>query len=731
MAMATTIGGAVGMARYFGLGGDLGSITRSLECASSNFAETAADPAEFARRCAPPDVSGETTMELAALAALWLAVGITYWLLPAYRIRRRRLRPLRGDAHPDVQRTLTELVALAELRCRVRFVVDWRDQRPTGLAFGRLGRRCVMLGEGLLRLHGRDPEAFRAIVLHELAHLRNRDVDIAFLTLICYRLFVVAFAIPTAVTAPFALLVSWVLLPGGVIYQLLFTFAQCALAVTVAHTSSAVLRNRELYADARVAVWTGGAHSLRRLLAAQHGIEPATLRRPLFRRTHPSAAKRLAALSDTRVLFDVSPWEAFGLALCCSLVYWQVAQWTEAATSLADRGSALSAIVPAVLLGGGVAAGIWRVTLAAHMSHARWTDAHRTGLAVGCGLVVGTFGDQWHRTALALGVADSLPVRLAWWLLLGAVGYGFVRWNVVAARVWAPVVLAARRPLGPVVVGCATGVVLLSFWLGHAYAAGTPGFGLLSLPRPLNLLPTPLDYLGFVFSLAVVITPPLGVLALVAVTVGLPLAAGLGVRLFGRTRGDAPAAGPERFLLWPPSPEVSAALLVPPRLRPLRALAEGVVFGGAAGLGLWVVHVVSALVFPWPIQLVGAVFPLYFVPVAILLQVAVGFFVSWRNTDHELRSLHGVLAVLGAGLLLPVAAFTARDHFACVRWGTGHQACELVPSPAMASITATVVAWTAALALLLLPTWTALRDGARRAVPSQQLPVHHPPRWQA
>ncbi|MGR6972469.1 hypothetical protein ACU639_23260 [Streptomyces cynarae] len=160
-------------------------------------------------------------------------------------------------------------------------------------------------------------------------------------------------------------------------------------------------------------------------------------------------------------------------------------------------------------------------------------------------------------------------------------------------------------------------------------------------------------------------------------------------------------------------------------------MAEGAVIGAAAGLGLWVVHVVSALVFPWPIQLVGAVFPLYFVPVAILLHLAVGFFVAWRNTDHELRSLHGVLAVLSAGLLLPVAAFTARDHFACVRWGTGHQACELVPSPAMVSITATIVAWTAALALLLLPTWTALRDGARRAGPSQQLPIHHPPGWRA
>ncbi|MER5360077.1 M48 family metalloprotease [Streptomyces sp. NPDC002785] len=714
VAMAAAVGGAVDTARYFGLGGDIGSITESLECASENFDETAADPAEFARRCMPAGLSSGNTEELAAFAALWLAVGITYWLLPVYRLRRRRLRPLRADANPDIQRTVTELVAFAELRCRVRFVVDRRDQGLTGLAFGRVGRRYVMLGDGLLRLHSRDPEAFRAIVLHELAHLRNRDVDIAFLTLMCYRLFAFALAIPMAVTAPLSLLVGWMLMPTQVIYQLLLIVAQCALAVTVAHASSAVLRSRELYADARVAMWTRGAHSLRRLLAAQYGVERTAPRRRLFRRTHPSAAQRLAALSDTRLLFGFSPWEAFGLALTCSLVYWQMARWTEAAISPADSGSALSALVPAVLLGGGVAVGIWRVTLAAHLDHARWADAHHTGLAMGCGLFVGTFGDEQQRTAFALGVANSLPVLLSWWLLLGVVGYGFVRWNAVTARVWAPVVLAARRPLVPIVVGCATGVVLLSFWLGQAYAAGTPGFALLPLPGPLNLLPTPLDYLGFVFSLAVVITPSLGVLAAVGVIVGFPLAAPLGVRLLGRVRGVASTAGPERFLLWPPSAEASAALLAPPRLRPGRALVEGVVIGAAAGFGLWVVHVVSALVFPWPIQWIGSVFTFYYVPVAMLLQLAVGFFVAWRNAHHELRAFHGVLAVLGAGLLLPLAAFTARDHFACVRWGTDHPACSLVQPLGLASTTATIVAWTAALALLLLPTWAALRDGARQ-----------------
>ncbi|WP_218957502.1 M48 family metallopeptidase, partial [Streptomyces sp. UH6] len=532
--MAWSIGGMVGSAAYFVRGGDLRALTGSIACASADTAERTV-PLAVPPDCDPPSVGSDFAFELAALAALALVVGVTYWLLPVHRLRHRRLRPLRAEAHPEVERLLTALVARAGLRCRVRFVVDWRDRRPAGLAFGRVGRRHVMLSGGLLRLHRLDPQAFEAIVLHELAHLRNRDVDIAFLTLICNRLFLVAFAAPTAVLAPFALLVGVMLFPGLLPYQLLGIVTQCALAVTVAHTSSAVLRSRELYADARVALWTSGAHPLRRLLATQHGIESAGRRPPLFLRTHPSAARRLRALDDTRLLFGMSTWEAFGLALSCSLVYQQVAQWAEQATGLARPGSALSAVVPSLLLGGGLAAGVWRVTLAAHVRHTRWAGAHRTGLAVGGGLVLGALGDEEHRTALSMGIADSVLVGLTWSLLLCAVGYAFVRWNAVTARVWAPVVLSSRRPALPVLAGCAAGVVLLSFWLGHAYDAGQPGFDLLPLPAPLDTLPSPFDYLGMVFALAVVTTPAPGVLAVVGLTVGLPLAAGAGER-FSRRR---------------------------------------------------------------------------------------------------------------------------------------------------------------------------------------------------
>ncbi|MFD8597101.1 M48 family metalloprotease [Kitasatospora sp. NPDC059646] len=713
VAISEALGNTITTAAWFLFrGGSLDSLIDTLDCAPSAFAEFGTDPDAFTRRCqASVSAPGAgAALNLALIVVLWLGVGVTLWLLPAYRLRRRRLRPFRPGAHPEIRRTLDALVQVAELPCAVRFVVDWRDQRLTGLAFGRVGRRHVLLSRGLLQLHRSDPEAFREIVLHELAHLRNRDVDIAFVTLVCQRLFVYAIAVPMAVLTPGAVLVSLVLLPGGAIFQLMVAVTQGALAITVACASAAVLRSRELHADARVALWTGGAPALRQLLRSQQASEQYRPRRPPHRRTHPSAAERLAALANPALLFRFSAWEAFGLALSGSLVHLKAAQWTTAAVGLGSD-DVLGAAFAATALGGSLGAGIWRTTLAAHLDRTAWPGAHRTGLAVGGGLALGACMDERHFTALAMGVADPLPVQSSWWLLLGVVGYGFVRWNAALARTWAPLVLAARRPLLPIAVSTAAGAVLLALWLGSVYPLGTPGFGLLPLPRPLNLLPTPLDHLGYAFSVVAVVPPPPVVLAVVAATAALPLAAPFGRRILRRARTGP---GPERFLLRPPPPDLAAALVVVVRQAPLRAVGHGIALGAAAGAALWLAHVVSAAVFPLPIEWLGSEISLYFVPVAMLLQLAVGLVAARLAPDRDLRALHGVLAALGAGLVLPVAAMTARDHFACVRWGTAHPACTWNPLAEVGFETPVIMAWAAALALLVLPAVTALADGVRR-----------------
>ena len=62
-----------------------------------------------------------------------------------------------------------------------------------------------------------------------------------------------------------------------------------------------------------------------------------------------------------------------------------------------------------------------------------------------------------------------------------------------------------------------------------------------------------------------------------------------------------------------------------------------------------------------------------------------------------------------------MAAITARNHFACVRWGTGHAACRVMPDLEFGVwVIPLITTWAAGLALLLIPGWTALRDRQRR-----------------
>ncbi|MFC7466878.1 hypothetical protein ACFQVA_03485 [Actinomadura keratinilytica] len=122
---------------------------------------------------------------LTGLLVFWLVVLAVYWLLPAWRVRRRRYALL-GEESAALTRALEAL--RERTGCEpVHWYAQPLDVRVSALAFGRSGRRCVVLGGGLLALRNRRPETFEAVVLHELAHVRNRDIDLSFLTIISAR----------------------------------------------------------------------------------------------------------------------------------------------------------------------------------------------------------------------------------------------------------------------------------------------------------------------------------------------------------------------------------------------------------------------------------------------------------------------------------------------------------------------------------------------------------------
>ena len=101
---------------------------------------------------------------------------------------------------------------------------------------------------GLVTRQLADPPAFRAVVRHELAHLRNRDVDLTYATVSLWYAFLLVGVLPFALvvcgrgqstrSSPWA---------GG-----------CSRSPALVYlTRNAVLRAREVFADVRASVPDG------------------------------------------------------------------------------------------------------------------------------------------------------------------------------------------------------------------------------------------------------------------------------------------------------------------------------------------------------------------------------------------------------------------------------------------------------------------------------------------
>ncbi|MBM7773240.1 Zn-dependent protease with chaperone function [Actinokineospora baliensis] len=237
------------------------------------------------------------------LLLLALVTWLFYVAQPRWRIRRGRLVPLREvpALWERLEPTLTELTRKAGLSTLPEFRLDARSTRAGGLAFGTHRRPIVALDVGLVLLHDRDRPAFEAVVLHELAHLRHRDVPITYGTIAVWRAVLLVAVLPFIVN-----LLAGVTLTAATWPYLVWFPVLIALAY-VARLS--VLRAREHHADVLVAQWTGSTDPFQTL---------PELSSPRFG-NHPSRAARAAVTANPALLLRPG-WRPFFL----SGLMWQV-----------------------------------------------------------------------------------------------------------------------------------------------------------------------------------------------------------------------------------------------------------------------------------------------------------------------------------------------------------------------------------------------------------------------
>ena len=357
------------------------------------------------RACRAGGERVEGLWALLGIGVLAVLAGAMYWAQPWWYRRHRRLVPLTSEDAPKVIERLEQLRGRAGTGA-----VTWLQQplnfAPSAFAFGRVRRRIVAVSGGAVVSQARQPAVFDAIVLHELGHIRNRDIDQTYLAVAVWWAFVVAALLPMA-----GLLISGKLSPPG---PLIWRAVVLALVVYLLRNS--VLRSREFGADARVAEFDPDT-SLGQVLAD----EPPRRGRRIWRVgwLHPSGRDRAAALLDPAPLYRSGFWDGLAIGLVAAMGAAAGRDLAERFLTPSPGTDLIPAFIFALFSGAALTVAMWRMRLlpGGTATAGDWT----VGLGLGIGVATGPVITL--DTALGKAVApDSLHtgsfIVIALWVLL-------------------------------------------------------------------------------------------------------------------------------------------------------------------------------------------------------------------------------------------------------------------------------------------------------------------------
>jgi Zn-dependent protease with chaperone function len=499
-----------------------------------------------------------------------------WWLHPHWLAWRMKLSRLQKDEAPELVAALTRICSVAGLRRTPDFYWNPLGMAPRALAYGRAGRYRLALTGAMAMRYATDPSAFRAVILHELAHIVNRDIDKTWLAVGAWWALVASALVPR-VALQFWIPFRWVDVAASAIQV-------AAITSLVFVTRNAMLRARELYADARASVWMSDSYAMAAALSALRPVRG--LRRLLS--PHPDPAHRLRLLAATDPLFRAGFWDLVGVGAATSLGaaiigivganVGNVALLSPGWAFLLQFGLPVLVVTPLASVAAGII--IWRASFASLVRGTQPRAAVRGGIAAGLGTVLGTMVAQAGGLPLLGAGSPSVPpvlvASMATWAIIQFLSpiMGLI-WVEAAAKTWIPIALRRPHPGASLKAAVGLNCVFTVPWFALA------GPFLLALAVLWLLEPAfvgPLLYqTSNIFPLNVV-----GALS-VAVTWGFPMAAWLWQRPL--TPGIA-----EWAFLTPPRPPLSHLTLP---LAPGRSIAIALVAGIVAGVMLGSVQV------PW------------------------------------------------------------------------------------------------------------------------------------
>ncbi|MEV4746610.1 M48 family metalloprotease [Streptosporangium sp. NPDC049248] len=405
--------------------------------------------------------------DVVVIALFLLVVVLLHNAAPAITSRRQHLLPLPVAAYPEASARVERLIAEAGLQGRVTILVNPHDDGDSGRAFGRFGSRRVRLSFGLIRRYPESEPELNAVMRHELAHVRNRDLNITGLTLASWW----TFALAVTVMLVFVMTGPLRELPGRAIPLL--------LTLTIAFlTTVAIARVREHYADVRAAEAN---------LAAEDPAFPPNavdLARAdsrwvrSWRRTllwHPTVQSRKRVVDDPAWLLRPNLLDMFLTGVTSALTFPYLTVF--ATDLLGDEGRnayLLAGTIQGPLVAAVAGTSLWRGVLRARESGLPVPGGIGSGMALAAGLYIGLLSLLFTIDGnLAQLLVRDIRLGVVAALLLMVICIAFCRWNAVTATAWLGVSARPRLPLAAAVpVGGLLFGTLFANW--YAAAGGLP-----------------------------------------------------------------------------------------------------------------------------------------------------------------------------------------------------------------------------------------------------------------
>ena len=401
---------------------------------------------------------------LALTAFVFLVAGLVYWFWPRWQMWRGKLQLLSEEDAPELPKYLQQCCAAVGLARQPQFV--WNPLNPTrsAQAFGNLRQKYVALSGGLVSEFYAEREAFRAVLLHELAHHKNADVTKTYFGMALWYAFIVLAALPHFIVA-----LIW---GSRDIESLLSTLWQ--LGVVTALTlglRNGILRQREHYADVRASVQQDASPALLRELQREQPASPLPQtgwRKWLsWWRVHPDVGLRQHVLQNTQPLFITSVALAFVTGLVTSTIM-GMSQLVVGLYANSFETRALTLALPVTLILIGILGlGAWRSAFLALMTQRPPQPIWKQAAAFGAGLFLGN-------TLLFpnFAIRELLTTPLAWLgstgnELLGAVLLAVLAWVVLSwlvdfASLWLGIAAKRASPRAVYLLGLGLAVVVVT-----------------------------------------------------------------------------------------------------------------------------------------------------------------------------------------------------------------------------------------------------------------------------